>query len=93
MHERPGHSPAGSLPDGTFVHVPSVPTRLHAWQLLVHAEVQHTPSTQKSPAMQSWPRMHDPPGGRSGTQKPISQCATSMQSASPTHEVGHEGGG
>lgn len=39
---------------GTLVQVPTVPAALQAWQLPVHALLQHTPSTQL-PDVQSVP--------------------------------------
>jgi hypothetical protein len=41
--------PAGELsvwPDAMLVQVPTLPVMLHAWQVPVHAVLQHTPSTQ-----------------------------------------------
>jgi hypothetical protein len=35
------------VPFATSLQVPLFPVRLHFWQVLVHAELQHTPSTQK----------------------------------------------
>lgn len=40
------HAFSTSVPDARFVHVPTVPARLQAWQPLVHDVLQHTPSTQ-----------------------------------------------
>jgi hypothetical protein len=73
-------------------HEPSEPELLHASQDPVHEDVQQTPSTQNSMSMQSGLRAHGAPGGRSGTQKPNSQCAASMHCVSPVQLVGHVGG-
>jgi hypothetical protein len=44
------HSWSGSLPSTMLPHVPSAPAPFfaaeHAWQLVLHAVLQHTPSTQ-----------------------------------------------
>ena len=70
------------------MHMPSVPTRLHAWHVPLQALVQQTPSTHERPAMQSWGRPQGPPGGRSGRQNPTEQWAAAMQSVSPMQLVG-----
>jgi hypothetical protein len=35
------------------VHIPTLPPMLHAWQAPPHALLQHTPSAQVSPVLQS----------------------------------------
>ena len=50
----PPHSPAGSVPTGMLVHVPTVPIRLQATQVVTQVVSQQTPSTQL-------PEMHSAP--------------------------------
>jgi hypothetical protein len=52
---------ASVWPLGTKLHAPSLPERLHAWQVPLHAVLQHTPSTQLPP--KHWlPAVHVAPG-------------------------------
>ena len=58
------HSSPGSVPSGIAVHVPTLPGRLHAWQVPLHAVSQQTPSTQL-PVEQTVPSVPQlPPGPR-----------------------------
>jgi hypothetical protein len=41
-----GRVPTGCVCAGTGEHVPTEPVTLHDWHCAVHAELQHTPSTQ-----------------------------------------------
>jgi hypothetical protein len=52
------HPFSGSVPAGRFVHVPTLPARLHARHGPVHVELQHTPSTQLPDAhSQPWEQL------------------------------------
>jgi hypothetical protein len=65
LHTLPApHSPPGSLPSGIGVHLPTLPGRLQAWQVPLHAVSQQTPSTQL-PVEQTEPSLPQlPPGPR-----------------------------
>src|SRR5262245_36122347 len=75
----PAHSSSGSAPDTMGPQVPFVPVpffaAVHAWQVAVHAVLQHTPSTQK-PLVHSASAAHAVP------------LAKSAQLAPPLHDVG-----
>lgn len=73
------HSPAAArqvVADERFVHVPTEPLTLHAWQSVVepppHAPLQHTPSTQL-PLWHCVPVLHETPFAFSARQIPPSQ--------------------
>ncbi len=61
-----------ALPEGMGLHVPTLPVRLQTSQLLSHAELQHTPSTQWLPRHCS-ARLQLAPVPRRGTQAPFWQ--------------------
>jgi hypothetical protein len=57
---RSEHWFSGSVPFGTLVQVPTVPVRLHAWQVPPHAVAQQTPCAQ-NPVPHSGPDPHATP--------------------------------
>jgi hypothetical protein len=84
-----GHSPPGSWPSGTGEQVPTLPLRLHAWQLWPQAVSQQTPSTQTP--LVHWPAwVQAMPFGRLLRHMFTSQKNPDWQSAAPLHTEAHE---
>jgi hypothetical protein len=80
---RSAHWFCGSCPFGTFVHVPTVPVRLHDWQVPTQAVAQQTPCAQK-PVPHSGPEPQATPTPFL-TQLPPMQLNGAIQSASTVH--------
>lgn len=64
----------GGKPSSTLSQTPSRPVPLaavlHALQPVLHADSQHTPSTQFLLPVHSWSSLHDAPCALSGSQVP-----------------------
>jgi hypothetical protein len=69
VQKLPPHSLAGSVADASGVHRPTVPPRLQAMQVPLHAESQHTPSAQ-DPDGHCAPSTHPVPGALRGRHWP-----------------------
>jgi hypothetical protein len=80
---RSAHWFCGSCPFGTLVHVPTVPVRLHDWQVPPQAVAQQTPWAQK-PVPHSGPEPQATPTPFF-TQLPPMQLNGATQSASTVH--------
>jgi hypothetical protein len=79
------HWPSGSIPSGTFLHVPSLPETAHDLHVPVHVVMQHLPCAQNvelhsASAPQLAPRGFLP-------QLPLTQVLGETQSASVVHVV------
>ena len=77
------------MPAVSGAQVPTAPATLHAMQVPVQLEAQHTPSAQK-PEAQSAPRKHVPPSDFSATHAPKEQTRPALQSLSERHGAWHE---
>jgi hypothetical protein len=80
-------APCGA-PDATFTQLPTEPATSHAWQLLVHEALQHTPSTQL-PAAHWRAEVHALPLASDVVHVPDEQYVPAMQSESTEHVARH----
>lgn len=89
-HQVTPHSPEGSFPPGTGVHVPTAPATTQDSQRPAQEVSQHTPSAQKPESHWS-ARWHAPPTANFPAQAPWTHAMPGLHSEDWAQEGSHAG--
>ena len=77
----PMHVGLSSTPAPTLEHMPTLPVTLQAWQVVMHDELQQTPSTQKLLKQAPVP-LHATPTSSSQSFRALHDCVVPEQPVS-----------